>query len=118
MAHTLRGENVLVDHGLGDMAWLGIMMQRVVHFLLDVLLVVLVTRFILRLLGANPANDFVGLIYSLTYPVVAPFSGIFGRVSSTGVAAFEVSTLISMLVFGILAYALARFIGIITTTQT
>lgn len=118
MAHILRGENVLVDDSLGDVAWLGIITQRVVYFLLDVLLIVLATRFILRLFGANPANDFVGLIYTLTYPVVAPFSGIFGQVSSTGVAAFEVSTLIAMVVFGILAYALARFIGIITTTRT
>lgn len=117
MAHILSRQHVLVEHNPNAIQWVGIVMQRVVYFLLDAVLVVLATRFILRLFGANPANDFVGTVYSLTYPVVVPFSGIFGPVESSGAAAFEISTLIAMLVFGVLAYALARFIGILTTIR-
>ena len=118
MAHILSRQHVLIEHSPNTIQWVGIVMQRVVYFLLDVLLVVLATRFILRLFGASAANDFVGTIYGLTYPVVVPFSGIFGPVESTGAAAFEISTLIAMMVFGVLAYALARFIGILTTTRS
>lgn len=118
MAHILPRQYVLVDQNPNTVQWVGIVMQRVVYFLLDVTLVLLATRFILRLFGANPGNDFVSMIYALTYPVVVPFSGIFGPVESTGAAAFEISTLIAMMVFGVLAYALARFIGILTTTRS
>ncbi|MEX1997238.1 MAG: YggT family protein [Candidatus Andersenbacteria bacterium] len=119
MAHThnLHRETVLVDSEPNALQWLGITLQRVVYFVLDVLLVVLATRFILRLFGANPANDFVELVYSLTTPLVVPFSGIFGSVSSAAVSAFEISTLISMIVYTLIAYAIARLVGIMTVTR-
>ncbi len=115
MAHILQREHVVVDHDLTTLQSVGAVLQRVVYFLLNVALVVLATRFLLRLFGANPVNDFVNFIYALTAPLAVPFSGIFRPATSNAVAAFEVSTL--MAVYAVLAYALARLIGILTTTE-
>ena len=118
MAHILRRENILVDQGSTALQSVGRVLQRLTNFLLDGVLIVLGLRFILRFFGANPLNEFVALLYGMTYPAIAPFSGMFGSVRSTGVAAFEVSTLIAMLVIGVLLHAIIRLIGILTQTPT
>jgi YggT family protein len=71
-------------------------------------------RFILRLLGANPANGFVNWIYDWSTPFVAPFSGIFGQNATiTGVGAvttsvFDWTALIAFIVIGIIVSLIGR----------
>jgi hypothetical protein len=68
-------------------------------------------RFVLSLLGANPDNMFADLIYSLSYPLVAPFFGLFGYTLQYGVARFEFESLVAMLVYGLVGYGLARMMS-------
>ncbi|HCI79773.1 MAG TPA: hypothetical protein DHW02_08790, partial [Ktedonobacter sp.] len=49
----------------------------IIYFLLTVLEIILVLRFLFRFLGANQGNGFVTWLYSFSYPFVAPFKGIF-----------------------------------------
>jgi uncharacterized protein YggT (Ycf19 family) len=51
--------------------------RRVLSLLFGVLFVLLIVRIVLLLLVANPGNDIVDFVYSVTEPFVAPFRGIF-----------------------------------------
>ncbi|HYE22105.1 MAG TPA: YggT family protein [Verrucomicrobiae bacterium] len=69
-------------------------------------------RFILRLIGANPAAGFTDLIYTITAPLVAPFNNIVRNARIEG-SVFDWNTLIAMVVYWLLAWAIVRlfFIG-------
>src|SRR5205823_3553852 len=54
-------------------------------------------------------NRFVSAIYTLSRPIVAPFQGIFPQVSLS-IARFEVSTLIAMLIWGLVGMLIAMLI--------
>lgn len=85
---------------------------RIVHFITGVLLALLAFRFILSLLGANRENAFADLIYSITYPFVAPFFGLFGYQVQYGVSRFEIETLVAMVVYALVGYGIARLLTI------
>ena len=51
--------------------------RRVMSLLFGILFVLLFVRIVMLLLVANPGNDIVDFVYSVTEPFVAPFRGIF-----------------------------------------
>ena len=51
--------------------------RRVLSLLFGVLFVLIIVRIVLLLLVANPGNNIVDFVYSVTEPFVAPFRGIF-----------------------------------------
>lgn len=78
-----------------------------IYFLLSLLEIVLILRFAFRLLGANAGNGFVQGLYDFSHVFVAPFTGIFGDPALLNQAhVFEVSTLIAMLIYALVAWAL------------
>ncbi len=78
---------------------------NITYFILGVLEVFLGLRLLLRLLGANEASGFVSFIYSLTHIFVGPFNGIFND-QALGRSVFEISTLIAMIVYALLAWGI------------
>lgn len=75
-------------------------------------------RFILRLIGANPANGLVDWVYQWSTPIVAPFSGIFGQdatiVNGVGVvttSVFDWTALIALVVIGIIVGVVGMLFG-------
>ena len=85
---------------------------RVVWFIAGLLLILLAFRFVFILLGANTANSFASLIYSASYPFARPFFGLFGYSIRYGVSRVELSTLVAMAVYALLAFGIARLITI------
>lgn len=85
---------------------------RVVWFITGVIITLLALRFALSLLGANRANAFADLIYSITYPFAAPFFGLFGYQVRYGVSRFEIETLVAMAVYALLGYGIVRLLTI------
>ena len=85
---------------------------RIVWFIAGVLLTLLAFRFVLVLLGANASNGFVNFIYSASHPFAAPFFGIFGYSLTYGVSRVELSTLLAMVVYAVVAYGIARLLTI------
>lgn len=85
---------------------------RIIWYIGGVILVLLAFRFVLALLGANPASGFASFIYNTSYPLVAPFFGLFGYNLQKGVARFELFTLVAMAVYAIVAAGLARLVTI------
>lgn len=78
---------------------------RITYFVLGVLEVILLLRFLFRLLGANQGSAFVMFLYNLSHVFVAPFNGIFND-QALGKSVFETSTLIAMIVYALLAWGI------------
>jgi uncharacterized protein YggT (Ycf19 family) len=85
---------------------------RIIWFIAGVLLTLLAFRFALVLLGANPSNGFANFIYSASHPFVAPFFGLFGYSLHYGVSRLELSTLVAMAVYALVAFGLSRLFTI------
>jgi len=76
-----------------------------------VLEVILALRLLLKLIGADQSNLFAGFLYALTDIILFPFSNIV-RSSNLGVNQ-AVSTLLGMLVYALVFWALRRFLHIV-----
>ncbi|WP_165423573.1 YggT family protein [Ktedonosporobacter rubrisoli] len=81
-----------------------------------VLEVTLAIRFVLKLIGADPTNMFAGFLYSLTSVVLFPFSTIVHSPSLHPNQAFEWSTLIAMIIYYLIFWAIRRFLRIIISS--
>jgi hypothetical protein len=68
----------------------------------------LLIRFLLRALAANPDAGFAQAIYSVTGVLVAPFTGLFGTPQIATGAALELSTLIALIVYAGIGWLVAR----------
>lgn len=68
-------------------------------------------RFLLKLMAANPDNPFAALIYFLSRPFIAIFVGLTPTPSFAGIQ-IEFFDLIAILVYLLLAWALARLLWI------
>ena len=80
---------------------------QAVWYILGVLEALLAFRFVLKLLGANPAAGFTDFIYTVTYPFVAPFLNVF-RISRVEGSVLEWTTLLAMAVYWLVAWAIIR----------
>ncbi len=78
-----------------------------------VLEITLLIRFLFKLIGANPDNIFAAFLYALTDIVLYPFSNLLGAPSLHQNQAFEWSTLIAMLIYWLVFYAIRRFLSIL-----
>lgn len=83
--------------------------QRIIWFIFGAISVVIAIRFVLLLLGANREAGFTDFIYSLSAPFVAPFVGIFGE-PTYGTSVFEVSSLLAIAVYVLIAWGIAKLI--------
>jgi uncharacterized protein YggT (Ycf19 family) len=72
---------------------------RLVTFLFGVLQVALILRIILLLLVANPGNDVVQLILTLTDPFVEPFRGMFqlDRVTADQGSTLDIAAIVALI---------------------
>jgi YggT family protein len=85
---------------------------RLIWFLTGLLLVGLVLRFVFKATGANAGSGFVNFVYNSTAVFVAPFRGIFTD-SVSGNNVFEVSTLIAIVVWALIAFFVTWLLGIV-----
>ncbi len=76
--------------------------RRGIYLLFDIVTIILVAEFFVRLFGFSPANPIVALIDALSYPFLAPFGSILTFV--TPFIAINWSILIAIIVYGIFAY--------------
>ena len=78
---------------------------RTTYFVLGVLEIILLLRFLFRLLGANQSSSFVVFLYDLSHVFVVPFYGIFND-PTFGNSVLEITTLIAMLIYALLAWGI------------
>lgn len=85
------------------------------HWFIVVLEITLLIRFLFRLIGANPANVFAAFLYALTDIILYPFNNLLVAPSLHTNQAFEWSTLIAMLIYWLVFFAIRKFLSILIT---
>lgn len=90
---------------------------QIVWYILGLLEALLAFRFVLKLFGANPAAGFTDFIYSVSQPFAAPFLSVF-RISRIEGSIFEWTTLLAMLVYWLIAFAIIRLFLMGKTVST
>lgn len=75
-------------------------------------------RILLKALGGNPANAFVGFIYALTAPFVGPFLSVFnwGAVDIS-IGVIEFGSILAIAFYILLNYAIVKLIWILVSRR-
>jgi hypothetical protein len=89
--------------------------RRVVYYILGVIVTFLVLRMVLLLLAANQGSWFVDFVYAVGGFFAAPFFGVFSYEPVYGQSVFEVSSLVAIIVYCLLAVGIAK---LFTLTKT
>lgn len=96
----------------------GIMvLGRIVYYIAGVIITLLVLRVILLLLGANQGSPFVDFIYSLSGAFAWPFFGIFSYQPSYGQSTFELSSLVAIIIYSLLAVGIVKLLTLAKPTN-
>jgi hypothetical protein len=85
---------------------------QISEYIFWILSAVVLLRFAFKLIGANPKNQFVVLIYQSTDAIVNIFKGIVGDITS-GTITIELSSLITVLILYLVFKAVAKLITIV-----
>lgn len=83
--------------------------RQAIYFVASAIAALILIRFVLLALGANPDNSFANLIYGLSGIFVAPFNTLFGE-PSFGNSVFEISSLVAIGVYYLLAWGISRVV--------
>lgn len=85
-----------------------------IFWLLGILEILLIMRFLLRLFGANRENQFAQLINDLSAPFIAPFSTLFISPTSNGAEnIFDFNIVIAILAYALLSYLIVSLLRLI-----
>ena len=84
--------------------------QRIVWFLIGVIITFLALRVILLLLAANQGAAFVDFVYAVGALFAAPFFGIFSYTPVYGQSVFELSSLVAIIVYVLIGWGLAKLL--------
>lgn len=90
---------------------------QIVWYILGLIEVLLLFRFVLKLLGANPDAGFSSFIYGATYIFAAPFLNVF-RITYVEGSIFEWTTLLAMLVYWVIATGIIKLFLMGKTVST
>lgn len=90
---------------------------QLVWYIVGFIEVLLIFRFVLKLLEANPSAGFSAFIYGFSYFFVAPFQSVF-KVSQIGGSKFEWTTLLAMFVYWVVALGIIKLFLIGKTVST
>jgi glucan phosphoethanolaminetransferase (alkaline phosphatase superfamily) len=84
--------------------------RRIVGVIFGLIEIILAMRLIFKLLGANPSNGFIKIIYGITHLFTALFEGIFAEItiSSSTKAVFEPATLIAIILVALIAWLVLK----------
>ncbi len=90
---------------------------QIVWYILGLVEVLLLFRFVLKLLGANVSAGFTSFIYGVTHLFASPFISVF-RASYIEGNIFEWTTLLAMLVYWVIAMGIIKLFLMGKTVST
>jgi YggT family protein len=85
---------------------------EVIYLLFGIIDGLLLIRLVLKLLAANPLAGFSKFIYGLTDVFLAPFRNLLPTVGGGSGAVLEMSTVIAIIVYALIGWALVRLVAI------
>lgn len=90
-------------------------LTNIVWYIVGFIEVILLLRFVLKLLGANPSNGFVDLVYTVSGVFTAPFDSIFGVTTPPAGdvnSVFEPSILVAAAVYALIGWGIVKLINL------
>jgi YggT family protein len=111
-AGYVRKERVIRDAGAERRQTLN-RVNQFIWLIFGVIIGLIGFRVVLRLIVANPANTFADFIYSVTDVFLRPFFGLVGTPTTTEGMAFELSSVIAMGVYALIAALIVAVINIV-----
>lgn len=91
---------------------------RVIYVLLGVVVALIILRVALKALMANTGASFTSFVYGITDPLVAPFHGIFNTPHTNYGGLLELSSMVAIVVYAILAWAIVRLASLAGRRRT
>ncbi|MDF1520534.1 MAG: YggT family protein [Brevefilum sp.] len=85
---------------------------QIIWFIFGLIEGILGLRFLFKLVAVNPENPFASLLYSVSDLLLKPFASLAGAPSAGGMV-FETSTLLAMLIYALIGWALERIIYVL-----
>lgn len=89
---------------------------QIVWWIVGFVDVLIAIRFLLKMFGANPA-PFVRFMYDLTWPLVAPFHGIFNT-DQVGRSVFEPEALVAIGIYTLIGWGIVSLIRIMSRPRS
>ena len=89
---------------------------RFIWYIFYVIETILALRFVLRLLSANQGAGFTNFVYGVSGFLLAPFRFVFGTPSFGG-SALELSTLLAMVVYWLIAWGIVKLVAMNRTVH-
>ena len=93
-----------------------VVLQRIVYYVAGVIVVLLTFRIVLQLLAANQGSAFVDFIYGFSGFFAWPLYGIFSYQPTYGQSIFEISSVVAIIVYALVAVGLAKLLTL-TSSQ-
>ncbi|HEV8192120.1 MAG TPA: YggT family protein [Ktedonobacterales bacterium] len=84
----------------------------IVYTILGIVDVLIILRVLFKALAANTGAGFTSFVYGVTDPLVAPFQGIFGTPQASNGSVFELSSVVAIVVYALLAWAIVQVASI------
>lgn len=94
-----------------------VIVHRIVWYIAGVIIALLALRIILLLLAANQGSPFVDFVYALSGIFAWPFFGIFSYTPAYGSSVFEISSVVAIAVYALIAWAIAK-LATLTSNRT
>lgn len=85
-----------------------VVMRRIIYFIAGVIIAFLVLRIVFLLLAANQGSGFVDFIYAVGGFFASPFYGIFNYTPSYGQFVFEISSVVAIIIYALVAWGLGK----------
>lgn len=87
-------------------------LSALIGFLFGILEGLIGIRILLKLIAANPANEFARFIYDITAIFLAPFRGLTATPAAGGVV-LEISSIIAMIIYALAAWAIIQLVWLL-----
>jgi hypothetical protein len=111
MAEHIQQSRVITETG-HPMVGMPTILARIISLIFGIIIAFIVLRIALLLLGASQGNAFVDFVYGVSGVFVAPFYGIFGNTPVYGASVFDLSSLVAIIVYALIDWALVALVTI------
>jgi type IV secretory pathway VirB2 component (pilin) len=94
-----------------------VVLRRIVYYIAGIIIAFLAVRIVLLMLGANQGSGFVDFVYSVGGFFASPFYGIFNYQPTYGQFTFEISSVVAIIIYGLIAWGIAKLFTL-TSSRT
>lgn len=89
-----------------------------IDFIFGLIQLILLIRIVLEVFAANPVAPFVAWMYEVSNTILYPFRGIFPSPTLRGGFVLDISAIVAVLVYALIAYFITELIKFISYHST